>query len=190
MRKKLAILISGRGSNMSSIFNATKTEDFPAEVALVLSDNSQAGGLSFAREHQLPHLAIPRLNGMTKKEHERKLISAIDDCAPDLICLAGYMRLLSNDFTIKYSGRLINIHPSLLPAYKGLDTHARALKDGVQWHGCTVHYVNGEMDGGEIIAQSRVPVLPTDTPGTLAQRVLAEEHVLYPNVIKDLCLAL
>ena len=185
-RKKLAVLISGRGSNMESILRASRSAAYPAEIALVISDNADAKGLETASEAFIKALAFERRDFADKNAHEMAISAAIDHADADLICLAGFMRILSPNFVDKYEGRLINIHPSLLPKYKGLDTHQRALDAGDQTHGCTVHYVNSEMDGGEIIAQSKVPILPGDDASTLAARVLIEEHNLYPRVIEDL----
>ncbi|MEM7289240.1 MAG: phosphoribosylglycinamide formyltransferase [Pseudomonadota bacterium] len=186
-RKRLAVLISGRGSNMAAIERASQAEDFPAEIVLVLSDNASATGIKTAQDAGIKAHAIPRSNYESKSEHEAAISEAIDNVNPDLICLAGYMRLLSAHFTECYKGKLINIHPSLLPKHKGLDTHARALEAGDKKHGCTVHYVNAEMDGGEIIAQAQVAVAANDTPETLAARVLVQEHRLYAQVIRELC---
>lgn len=185
-RKKLAVLISGRGSNMEAILASTRKPDYPAEICLVLSDNLDAAGLETARSADIEAIAFDRKNYANRSEHEAAIIKAIDTSKADLICLAGYMRILSADFTKAYEGRLINIHPSLLPKYKGLDTHQRALDAGDKQHGCTVHFVNSEMDGGEIIAQAKVPVLENDTAEKLSDRVLIEEHKLYSNVIADL----
>ena len=187
VRKQLAVFISGRGSNMTAILAATQSPDFPAEIALVISDNADAGGLETAHEHGIKAIAVERSDFNSKQEHETAIIQAIEAQQIDLLCLAGYMRLLSADFVKRFEGKLINIHPSLLPKFKGLDTHARAIEAGEPQHGCTVHHVNAEMDGGEIIAQASVPVLEADTPEILAARVLAEEHKLYPQVIAELC---
>jgi formyltetrahydrofolate-dependent phosphoribosylglycinamide formyltransferase len=186
-RKRLAVLISGRGSNMEAILTATQDPNFPAEIAMVLSDNEDAKGLETALAHDIPAYAFPRSEFDNKGDHETAIVEAIEAEEIDLICLAGYMRLLSEHFTSSFENRLINIHPSLLPKYKGLNTHQRALDAGDKEHGCTVHYVNGEMDGGKIIAQSSIKILPADTADTLAARVLVEEHKLYPKVIEDLC---
>ncbi len=185
-RKRVAILISGRGSNMQSILNATKQPDYPAEICLVISDNPDALGLETAQNANIETKAFSRADYDTKAAHETDIQTAINQANADLICLAGYMRILSADFTNAFNGRLINIHPSLLPKYKGLDTHQRAIDNGDSKHGCTVHFVNSEMDGGKIIAQASVPVLKEDTADSLASRVLIEEHKLYPKVIADL----
>lgn len=185
-KKKLAVLISGRGSNMESILNASMDSAYPAKIAIVISDNRVAKGLETAIKNGIEARAIDRKDYSSKAEHEAAIIDVIDETGADLICLAGFMRILSEAFTNHYDGRLINIHPSLLPKFKGLDTHARAIEAGETEHGCTIHYVNAEMDGGEIIDQARVPVLEDDTPDKLAARVLVEEHKLYPKVIARL----
>lgn len=171
---------------MEAILASTRKPDYPAEICLVLSDNPKAAGLETARSANIEALAFARKDYASRSEHEAAIMNAIDASTADLICLAGYMRILSADFTKAYEGRLINIHPSLLPKYKGLDTHQRALDAGDKEHGCTVHFVNSEMDGGEIIAQAKVAVLKDDTADTLADRVLIEEHKLYSNVIANL----
>lgn len=171
---------------MEAILKSTKTSDYPAEICLVLSDNSNATGLETARSAGIETLGFERKHYANKSDHEAAIIDAIDASKADIICLAGYMRILSADFTKAYEGRLINIHPSLLPKYKGLNTHQRALDAGDKEHGCSVHFVNSEMDGGEIIAQAKVPVLKNDTSDKLAARVLIEEHKLYSNVIAEL----
>ncbi len=186
-RKRLAVFISGRGSNMEAIWRATQDDSYPAEIAIVISDNEDAAGLETAVDADIAAFAFERKDYASKADHEAAIIETIDENNIDLICLAGYMRLLSGDFTQRYANTLINIHPSLLPKHKGLDTHERAIKAGDKIHGCTVHYVSEEMDGGEIIAQAEVPVLNDDTPDTLAARVLVEEHKLYPSTIAKLC---
>ena len=180
-------MISGRGSNMEALLDATRKEGYPAELALVISDNPAAAGLETARDANIDVFAFARADYSSKPEHEAAISGAIEGHDIDLICLAGYMRILSAEFSKKYSGKLVNIHPSLLPKFKGLDTHARAIAAGETKHGCTVHYVNEEMDGGEIIAQASISILPADTPESLAARVLVEEHKLYPQVVRDLC---
>lgn len=172
---------------MEAILNATKRADFPAKIAVVISDNPEAEGLELALAHNIDAFAFARSDYCSKSEHEAAIIEAVDACNVDLVCLAGYMRILSPEFTDRYKSKLINIHPSLLPKFKGLNTHARAIEAGETEHGCTIHYVNSEMDGGEIIAQSSVPILPDDSPKSLAARVLIEEHKLYPKVIEALC---
>ena len=172
---------------MEAILQATRSPDYPAEISLVISDKEAALGLETALAEDIDAFAFERTDFESKAAHEAAIIEVIDNAEIDLICLAGYMRLLSADFTNRYSGKLINIHPSLLPKYKGLDTHKRAIEAGESVHGCTIHYVSEEMDGGEIIAQTEVAVLPEDTPETLAARVLVEEHKLYPSIVAKLC---
>ena len=184
-RKRLAVLISGRGSNMEAILSATTHEDYPAEIVLVLSDNPDAAGLHTAKDAGIKTCAFSRRDFDSRVAHEKAIISTIEADDADFVCLAGYMRILSNNFVERFEGRLLNIHPSLLPAYKGLDTHARALADGAELHGCSVHFVNAEMDGGPVIAQSSVPVLADDDEASLAARVLEAEHKLYPQVIRQ-----
>ena len=172
---------------MEAILQATRSPDYPAEISLVISDKEAALGLETALAEDIDAFAFERTDFESKAAHEAAIIEVIDNAEIDLICLAGYMRLLSAGFTNRYSGKLINIHPSLLPKYKGLDTHKRAIEAGESVHGCTIHYVSEEMDGGEIIAQTEVTVLPGDTPETLAARVLVEEHKLYPSIVAKLC---
>lgn len=179
-RKRVVVLISGRGSNMSALARAAKDPAFPGEIVAVLSDTPDAAGLGTARAAGIPAEAITRGEHPDKASHEAAMLAAIEAARPDVVCLAGYMRLLSAAFVQRFEGRMINIHPSLLPLFPGLHTHERALAAGVRVHGCTVHFVTVEMDGGPIIAQAAVPVEPDDTPATLAARVLAEEHRLYP----------
>lgn len=182
-RKKLAVLVSGRGSNMEAILEASKDPDYPAEISLVLSDNMDAKGLDTARENGITATAVPRKDYDSKSDHEAAIDQAINSAGADFVVLAGYMRILSPEFVSRHNGRLLNIHPSLLPRHKGLDTHARAIKAGDQRHGCSVHFVNAEMDGGAIIARSSLLVDAADTPETLASRVLKLEHRLYPQAI-------
>lgn len=183
-RKRVAILISGRGSNMAALIAASREPGYPAEIVAVLSDKPDAGGLALARAEGITALAVPRGDFGDKAAHEAALDAALAKVQPDIICLAGYMRLMSPSFVEKWQGRIINIHPALLPAFKGLDTHARALAAGVRLHGCSVHFVTAEMDGGPIIGQAVVPVLPDDTEETLAARVLQAEHRLYAMALK------
>ena len=185
-RLKLAIFISGRGSNMDSLIAACEQPDFPAEVSLVLSNRPDAGGLKKAQAKNIPTEIIDHKNYDSREVFEAVMIESLKGHDLDVICLAGFMRLLSANFTEKFEGRMINIHPSLLPKYKGLNTHERAIQAGETQAGCTVHYVSPEMDSGEIITQRAVPVLPDDTPQTLAARVLTEEHTAYPEAVKIL----
>jgi len=186
-RIETAILISGRGSNMAALIEAAKPEDFPAHMGVVVADRSDAGGISIARAMGVEAIAIDAKVLGSRTAFETALDRELRARSVELICLAGFMRILSADFVSRWQGRALNIHPSLLPAYKGLDTHARALADGAREHGCTVHWVTAELDAGEIVAQARVPVLSGDTPDTLAARVLVEEHRLYPQALRDVC---
>jgi phosphoribosylglycinamide formyltransferase-1 len=184
-KKRVAILISGRGSNMVALIEAAKDKDFPAEIALVVSNEPTAQGLERARAGGIATAVVDhRPHGKDRAAFERALQAAIEPHRIDLICLAGFMRLLTPWFIGQWQGRLINIHPALLPAFKGLDTHARALAAGARQHGATVHFVVPEMDSGPIIVQEAVPVLPDDTEATLAARVLAVEHRIYPQALR------
>lgn len=179
-RKKTAILISGRGSNMSALLRAAADADFPAKIVAVISDNADAPGLKAAEAAGVPALAVPSTNFTDRISHERALEAVLAEREAELICLAGFMRLLSAGFVARREGRMLNIHPSLLPLFPGLHTHARAIEAGMRVHGCTVHFVTPQMDAGPIIAQAAVPVLPGDTADALAERVLQVEHRLYP----------
>jgi phosphoribosylglycinamide formyltransferase 1 len=180
-RKRVAILISGRGSNMAALIEAAKAPDYPAEIVLVLSNVADAGGLARAREAGIATEVIEHKPfGKDREAFDRAINAALEKHRIDIVCLAGFLRLLTPWFVERWSGRLINIHPSLLPAFKGLDTHARAIAEGAKQHGATVHFVVPELDSGPIIAQESVPVLAGDTADTLAARVLAVEHRLYP----------
>lgn len=186
-RIEVAVLISGRGSNMASLIEAAAATDYPARIRVVISDRPDAGGLSAARASGVETLAIDARAAGGRAAFEAALDAALRARGIELICMAGFMRILSADFVGRWRGRALNIHPSLLPAYKGLDTHTRALADGAREHGCTVHWVTPELDSGEIIAQARVPVPPGDDPNSLAARVLVEEHKLYPSALRDVC---
>jgi len=178
-RKRVAILVSGRGSNMATLIEAARQPDYPAEIVLVISNMADAPAL--ARAAALgPATAVLVSAGRSKSDFEADLTARLEAASIDIVCLAGFMRVLSSAFVDRWRGRLINIHPSLLPAFPGLDTHARAIAAGAMRHGCTVHQVTAEVDVGPIIAQAALEVLPEDTPETLAARVLAEEHRLYP----------
>lgn len=183
-RRRVAVLISGGGSNMVALVRSM-TGDHPARPVLVLSNDPAAGGLVKAAELSVPTAVVDhRPFGRDRPAFEDALQEALDSHAPDLLCLAGFMRILSPGFVTRWSGRMLNTHPSLLPLYPGLHTHARALAHGDPEHGCTVHEVTEELDHGPILGQARVPVLPGDTPETLATRVLVEEHRLYPAVLR------
>ena len=178
--RKVAVLISGRGSNMMTLVERAEGYD----VVLVASDRPDAPGLTWARARGIATFALSP-KGIGKPAYEAALDAALRAAAVEIVALAGYMRLLSNDFVTRWRGRMLNIHPSLLPAYKGLDTHARALAAGDSVAGCSVHLVTEELDAGEVLGQSRVPVEPGDTAETLAKRVLAAEHDLYPRILKE-----
>ena len=181
--KKIVILISGRGSNMQALLEAK----LPCEIAAVISNRPDAEGLAIAQSHGVPTRIVDHKKYQDRAGFDTALAEAIDNYQPDLIVLAGFMRILTENFVTRYRGKLINIHPSLLPAYSGLDTHARALQDGVKIHGCTVHFVTPDLDHGPIIIQAAVPVLRDDTEQMLAARVLHEEHRIYPQAIRWLC---
>jgi len=181
--KSIVILISGRGSNMQAMLDAR----LPCRIAAVISNRANAGGLELAQTHGIPTAVIEHRNYPDRDSFDAALAELIDTFHPDFVVLAGFMRILSAGFVARYHGRLVNIHPSLLPAYGGLNTHARALHDGVRIHGCTVHFVTPDLDHGPIIIQAAVPVLGGDTEQTLAARVLHEEHRIYPQAIRWLC---
>jgi formyltetrahydrofolate-dependent phosphoribosylglycinamide formyltransferase len=184
VKTRVAVLISGRGSNMAALIEAAKDPTYPAEIALVISNKANAAGLDTARRAGVAAACIPSRDfGTDKQSHEAAVEDALTARQIELVCLAGYMRLLSPHLVQRWSGRILNIHPSLLPAYKGLDTHARVLAGGERTHGCTVHLVTADMDDGPILAQAAVPVLPGDTEATLAARVLEQEHQLYPATL-------
>ena len=182
-RKRTAILISGRGSNMEALIEAARSPDYPAEIALVLSNRPDAPGLATARTSGVAVAAIDHKIFAGREDFERSMQAMLDIHRIELICMAGFMRLVTPWFIGQWQGRMINIHPALLPSYRGLNTHARALADGVKIHGCTVHFVVPTMDEGPIIAQAAVPVLDTDTPESLARRVLGQEHAIYPAAL-------
>lgn len=184
-RKRVAVLISGRGSNMSALIEAARAPQFPAEIALVLSNRPDAQGLKRAQEAQLATAIIDhRPYGENRESFERALHEQLEAQRIELVCLAGFMRLLTPWLVERWRNRMLNIHPALLPAFKGVHTHERALAAGVKIHGATVHFVAPEMDSGPIIAQGAVPVHETDTPETLAARVLAVEHRIYPMALR------
>ena len=183
-RKRVAVFISGGGSNMLSLAKACEAGDFPAEIVAVISDKPDAGGLAKARALGIDALAFERRAYGSKAGHEAAILAALADIKPDIICLAGSMRLVSADFIRPYEGRMINIHPSLLPNFPGLHTHQRALEAGHAQAGCTVHFVTEGMDEGPVIVQMTVPVEAGDTAETLAARVLTVEHKAYPLALK------
>ena len=181
---KLAVLISGRGSNLQALIAACAAPDFPATVALVVSNNPAAPGLDRARDGGIPTVVVERRDHDSRDGFDEALGAAISAHDADLVCLAGFMSILGKAFVERWRDRLINIHPSLLPAYPGLDTHARAIEAGVREAGCTVHFVTAAVDAGPIIVQETVPVERNDTAETLAARVLAAEHRIYPQAVR------
>lgn len=184
MTRRVAIFISGGGSNMVSLVDSM-TGDHPARPCLVISNQPDAGGLAKASAKGIPTAVVDhRPFKGDRAAFEAELARVVDAARPDILCLAGFMRVLTEGFVSRYAGRMLNIHPSLLPKYRGLHTHARALEAGDVEHGCTVHEVTPELDDGPILGQARVPVLPGDTPDSLAARVLVEEHKLYPAVLR------
>lgn len=184
MKRRVAVLISGRGSNMAALIQAASASAYPARIALVISNRADAGGLSLASAAGVPTRVIEhRPFRGDRAAHEAVIDTALQDADIEIVCLAGYMRLLTSFLVERWSGRMLNIHPSLLPAFPGLDTHARALAAGVKLHGCTVHLVTQATDAGPILAQAAVPVLPDDDEARLAARVLAQEHQIYPMAL-------
>ena len=183
-RLKLGVLISGRGTNMGALARAALDPDFPAEIVQVICNVPNAPGIDVAMEQDLSVGVFDHTDYETRADHERAMSDQLKDAGVELVCLAGYMRLLENTFLQDWRGKLVNIHPSLLPAFRGMDTHERALARGCRIHGCTVHYVTAELDGGPIIAQTAVHVHPEDDADSLRERVLAAEHALYPHAIR------
>jgi phosphoribosylglycinamide formyltransferase-1 len=183
-RKRVAVLISGRGSNLQALIEAAAKPDYPAEIALVVSNVAGAPGIERATLAGIPTATISHRDFASREEFDAALDRIARENAIEIICLAGFMRILSDGFARAWNGRLINIHPSLLPAFKGIDVHRRVLEAGVRISGCTVHFVVPELDSGPIIAQAAVPVLADDSEATLSARVLAAEHKLYPHALK------
>ncbi|MFZ0255144.1 MAG: phosphoribosylglycinamide formyltransferase [Gammaproteobacteria bacterium] len=179
----IVVLVSGRGSNLQAIIDSTQ-QDLPARIVAVISDEPEALALERARRATIPTHVVTRRAFSTREAFESALQAAIDAHQPALVVLAGFMRILTSDFVAHYQGKMINIHPSLLPAFPGLDTHARALAAGHRQHGASVHFVTAEVDGGPVIMQAAVPVLPEDTPAILAERVLEQEHRILPEAIR------
>ncbi|MTV39215.1 phosphoribosylglycinamide formyltransferase [Duganella radicis] len=182
--KNIVILISGRGSNMEAIVRALETERWPARIAAVISNRADAPGLAFAARHGIATAVVVNKDYASRAEFDAALQTAIDGFSPDLVVLAGFMRILTEPFVTHYAGRMLNIHPSLLPLFPGLATHAQALAAGVREHGATVHFVTAELDHGPMVLQASVPVLPDDTVETLSARVLEQEHVIYPRAVR------
>ena len=181
---RLAVLISGRGSNLQAILDQAASGELPAQIAAVISNRPGVAGLERARKAGVPALELDHKNFADRSDFEAALIELIDHQRPDLVILAGFMRVLTAGFTEHYRGRLLNIHPSLLPKFRGLHTHERVIAAGETEHGASIHFVTAELDGGPVIAQARVPVLPGDDPDTLAARLLEREHRLYPLAIR------
>jgi phosphoribosylglycinamide formyltransferase-1 len=183
-KHRLAILLSGRGSNFEAIADAVAGGGVPdAEIVAVLSDDPDAPGLDRARNRGLPAFAVDRRRYPGRRAHEDEMLRRLDEARPDLICLAGFMRLLSPGFVARWRGRILNIHPALLPKFPGLDVQRRALEAGEKESGCTVHFVDEGTDTGRIVLQRRVPIVPGDTEGSLSARILEQEHIAYPEAI-------
>jgi phosphoribosylglycinamide formyltransferase-1 len=182
--KKLVILISGRGSNMEAIVRACASEGWPAQVAAVIANRPDAAGLAFAASHGIATAVVDHRQFPDRDSFDAALAEQIDAFAPDLVVLAGFMRVLTTRFVDHYAGRMLNVHPSLLPSFPGLKTHQQALEAGVRFHGASVHFVTSKLDHGPIVAQSAVPVEAGDTAQTLAARVLATEHIIYPRAVR------
>jgi phosphoribosylglycinamide formyltransferase-1 len=183
-RKRVGILISCRGSNMSALIAAARAPDYPAEIVGVLSNRAAAPGLAIAAAEGIATASLAQSKFPSRDMFEDVMTQTLESWGVEIVCLAGFMRILGEDFVNHWAGRLINIHPSLLPLYRGLDTHERALADGVTVHGCTVHFVTPGLDEGPSILQAEVPVLSGDTPETLAARILVEEHRIYPEALR------
>jgi len=186
MKKRTAVLISGNGSNLQALLDAARAEDFPATISLVISNKADAYGITRASNAGVPVEVLSHRDFSSREAFDEALHKLLIQHRIELVCLAGFMRLLTADFTRKWEGRMLNIHPSLLPAFKGLNTHARVLESGVKTTGCTVHFVVPEMDAGPVVLQAEVPVMPGDTPHTLAERVHKEEHRIYPLALARL----
>ncbi|MCA1861228.1 phosphoribosylglycinamide formyltransferase [Janthinobacterium sp. HSC-3S05] len=182
--KNIVILISGRGSNMEAVVRAAQAEQWPARIAAVISNRADAQGLVFAAEHGIATAVVANKDYASREQFDAALQAVIDGFAPDLVVLAGFMRILTPPFVEHYAGRMLNIHPSLLPLFPGMATHRQALEAGVTEHGATVHFVTAELDHGPAVASAVVPVLPGDTEESLSARVLVQEHLLYPRAIR------
>lgn len=182
--KNIVILISGRGSNMEAVVRAAQAEQWPARIAAVISNRADAQGLVFAAEHGIATAVVANKDFASREQFDAALQAVIDGFAPDLVVLAGFMRILTPPFVEHYAGRMLNIHPSLLPLFPGMATHRQALEAGVTEHGATVHFVTAELDHGPSVASATVPVLPGDTEDSLSARVLVQEHLLYPRAIR------
>lgn len=189
-KKRVAVFISGEGTNLQALIDASLMEDYPAQITLVISNVEGVGGIKRAEDAGIATLVVNHKDYETRGQFEAVIETMLEEEDIELICLAGFMRILSNHFVKVWDGKILNIHPSLLPKYKGLNTHARAIKAGDDRSGCTVHYVVPELDAGPIISQGTVPILPDDTPETLERRVKLQENVLYPEVLKRVALGL
>ncbi|MHA1559889.1 MAG: phosphoribosylglycinamide formyltransferase [Alphaproteobacteria bacterium] len=183
-RKRTAVLISGRGTNMSALVEAASSPSFPAEIVLVMADNPEAAGLEKAHNVGVKTATVDRRAFDDRTTFEAAMQTQLEEAGAELVCLAGFMRVLSADFVAKWFGRMINIHPSILPSFRGVDTHRRALEAGVKLHGCSVHFVKADVDAGPIIVQAAIPILPTDTPTTLSDRLLPVEHRVFPMALR------
>ena len=180
---KTSVFISGKGSNLKNLFKFSLKKKSPIEIILVISNNSKAKGLIFAKRKNIKNKVF---NFINKKEAENKVLKELKKEKVDLICLAGFMKILSKNFIQKFKGKIINIHPSLLPKYKGLNTHLKAIKNKDKYSGCTVHLVNSKLDSGRIILQKKIKIKKKETPKSLSKRILKEEHILYPKAIKKI----
>jgi phosphoribosylglycinamide formyltransferase-1 len=186
-RRRIGVLISGRGSNTITLIEAANAPDYPATVALVVANRPEAAGLERARTAGIDAIVIDHKAFSTRESFEQALDAALTERSIDLVCLAGFMRVLTPWFVARWAGRVLNIHPSLLPVFRGTRTHERALAEGVLVHGCTVHFVVPDLDAGPIVAQAAVPVVPGDTAQSLAARVLTQEHAVYPRAVRMIC---
>ena len=182
--RSIVILISGRGSNMEAIVRAAQAQNWPVSIAAVISNRADSAGLDFARQHGIATAVVANKDYPTRELFDAALRAIIDGFTPDLVVLAGFMRILTTPFVEHYAGRMLNIHPSLLPSFPGLATHRQALAVGVKLHGATVHFVTPDLDHGPIVIQAAVPVLSTDSEETLAERVLQQEHLIYPRAVR------
>jgi phosphoribosylglycinamide formyltransferase 1 len=183
LKKRVAILISGRGSNMTALIEAARAADYPAQIVGVFSNRPDAAGLEIAMAEGIPTAAISHKDYPSREAFDDAIQRVLEGWHAEIVCLAGFMRVLSAGFAERWKGRMLNIHPSLLPLYRGLHTHERALADGAAEHGCTVHFVTPGLDEGPAILQARIPVLPGDTAESLAARILVEEHRIYPQAL-------
>jgi phosphoribosylglycinamide formyltransferase 1 len=184
IKKRVGVLISGRGSNLRALFEAANQPDYPAEIVFVASNKADALGLAFARDNAIETAVVSHKDYVTREAFDTALNAELQKHRLDLICCAGFMRVMTPVLIKPWRGRMLNIHPSLLPLYKGLHTHERALADGAKTHGASVHFVSEELDGGEVVAQTTIPVLPGDTAESLAERVLGIEHTLYVKALR------